>query len=32
VLTAICVPSQYYLASAMVETKTNEIPVARQLF
>jgi hypothetical protein len=32
VLTAICVPSQYYLASAIVETKTNEIPVARQLF
>jgi hypothetical protein len=32
VLTAICVPSQYYLSSAIVETKTNEIPVARQLF
>jgi hypothetical protein len=32
VLTAICVPSQYYLASGIVETKTNEIPVARQLF
>jgi hypothetical protein len=32
VLTAICVPSQYYLASGMVQTKTNEIPVARQLF
>ena len=32
VLTAICVPSQYYLGSAMVDTKTNEIPVARQLF
>jgi hypothetical protein len=32
VLTATCVPSQYYLASAIVETKTNEIPVARQLF
>jgi hypothetical protein len=32
VLTAICAPSQYYLASAIVETKTNEIPVARQLF
>jgi hypothetical protein len=31
VLTAICVPSQYYLASGIVETKTNEIPVARQL-
>jgi hypothetical protein len=32
VLTAICVPSQYYLGSAMVDTKTNEIPVAQQLF
>src|SRR5208283_4220691 len=32
VLTAICVPSQYFLGSAMVDTKTNEIPVARQLF
>ncbi len=32
VLTAISVPSQYYLASGIVETKTNEIPVARQLF
>lgn len=32
VLTAICVPSQYYLDSAIVDTKTNEIPVARQLF
>jgi hypothetical protein len=32
VLSAICVPSQYYLASGIVETKTNEIPVARQLF
>ena len=32
VLSAIGVPSQYYLASAIVETKTNEIPVARQLF
>lgn len=31
VLTAVCVPSQYYLASAIVETKTNEIPVARRL-
>jgi hypothetical protein len=31
VLTAICVPSQYYLGSAIVETKTNEIPVARDL-
>jgi len=32
VLTAVCVPSQYYLASGIVETKTNEIPVARLLF
>jgi hypothetical protein len=32
VLTAICAPSQYYLGSAIVDTKTNEIPVARQLF
>jgi hypothetical protein len=32
VLTALCVPSQYYLASAMVDTKTNEIPVAQKLF
>ena len=32
ILSAVCVPSQYYLASAVVDTKTNEIPVARQLF
>jgi len=32
VLSAVSVPSQYYLGSAMVDTKTNEIPVARQLF
>ncbi|MCA1838073.1 MAG: ISAs1 family transposase [Actinobacteria bacterium] len=32
VLTAIAVPSQYYLGSAVVESKTNEIPVAPQLF
>jgi hypothetical protein len=32
VLTAVTVPSQYYLGSAMVDTKTNEIPVARALF
>jgi predicted transposase YbfD/YdcC len=32
VLTAVCVPSQYYLGSAIVETKTNEIPVAPKLF
>jgi len=32
VLTAVTVPSQHYLGSAMVDQKTNEIPVARQLF
>jgi hypothetical protein len=32
VLTAVCVPSQYYVASAIVDTKTNEIPVAQRLF
>lgn len=33
VLTAVTVPSQFYLGSAMVEKdKTNEIPVARQFF
>jgi hypothetical protein len=32
VLTAVCVPIQYYLASGMVDTKINEIPVARLLF
>lgn len=33
VLSAVSVPSQFYLGSAIVETdKTNEIPVARQLF
>ena len=31
-LTAVCVPSQYYLASAVVDLKTNEIPVAQKLF
>jgi hypothetical protein len=31
VLTAISVPSQYYLGSEIVEEKTNEIPVAPQL-
>ncbi len=25
-------PSQYYLGSALVDTKTNEIPVAQKLF
>lgn len=32
VLTALTVPSQHFLGSAIVDTKTNEIPVARQLF
>ena len=32
VLTAVTVPSQFYLGSALVDTKTNEIPVARKLF
>lgn len=33
VLSAVTVPSQHYLGSAIVEKdKTNEIPVARQLF
>lgn len=29
-LTAVTVPSQHYLGSAMVDEKTNEIPVAQQ--
>jgi glycerol kinase len=32
ILTALSVPSQFYLGSALVDTKTNEIPVARELF
>lgn len=32
VLTAISVPSQFLLGSEIVETKTNEIPVAPELF
>ena len=32
ILTAVTVPSQFYLGSATVDTKTNEIPVARELF
>jgi hypothetical protein len=32
ILTAVSVPSQFYLGSALVDTKTNEIPVARELF
>ena len=31
-LTSIASPRQYYLGSAMVDAKTNEIPVARELF
>jgi len=30
ILTAVAVPSQYYLGSAVVDEKTNEIPVAQQ--
>jgi len=32
VLSAVTVPSQFYLGSALFDTKTNEIPVARELF
>lgn len=32
ILSAVTVPSQHYLGSALVDTKTNEIPVARELF
>jgi hypothetical protein len=32
ILSAVTVPGQYYLGSAVVEEKTNEIPVARELF
>lgn len=32
ILSAVSVPSQYYLGSAVVDRKTNEIPVARKLF
>lgn len=31
ILTAVTVPSQYYLGSALVDEKTNEIPIAQQL-
>jgi hypothetical protein len=31
IVTAVTVPSQHYLGSALVEAKTNEIPAARQL-
>ena len=30
ILTAVTVPSQHYLGSAVVDEKTNEIPVAQQ--
>jgi hypothetical protein len=30
ILSAVTVPSQHYLGSAIVDTKTNEIPVAQQ--
>jgi hypothetical protein len=30
ILTAITAPSQYYFCSALVDQKTNEIPVAQQ--
>lgn len=32
ILSAVTVPSQHYLGSALVEQKTYEIPVARELF
>ena len=32
ILSAVSVPSQHYLGSAVVDQKTNEIPVARELF
>jgi hypothetical protein len=32
ILSAVTVPGQFYLGSALVDTKTNEIPVARELF
>ena len=32
IMSAVTVPSQFYLGSALVDTKTNEIPVARELF
>jgi hypothetical protein len=32
ILSAVTVPSQFYLGSALVDSKTNEIPVARELF
>lgn len=32
ILGAVTVPGQFYLGCALVDTKTNEIPVARELF
>ncbi|MEI6785502.1 MAG: hypothetical protein WCQ21_31815, partial [Verrucomicrobiota bacterium] len=32
ILTAVAMPSQYYLGSALVDEKANEIPVVRQRF
>lgn len=32
ILGAVSVPGQFYLGCALVDTKTNEIPVARELF
>lgn len=32
ILAAVTAASQFYLGSALVDTKTNEIPVARELF
>jgi predicted transposase YbfD/YdcC len=32
VLSVVTVPSQHYLGNALVDQKTNEIPVARELF
>jgi hypothetical protein len=32
ILSAVSVPSQHYLGSALVDQKTNEIPVAQELF
>ncbi len=32
ILSAVTVPSLFYLGSALVDVKTNEIPVARELF
>ena len=31
ILSAVTMPGEYYLGSAVVEEKTNEIPVAREL-